>query len=1113
MGNDPSVLGGALTPYAAKKWSRALEIARDNRIPYVSFVESAGADLRVEPETRRSRQVQTDHFAESGRSFYEMIELSKLGIPTVCVVFGSSTAGGAYQPGLSDYVIVVKEQSKIFLAGPPLVKMATGEESDDETPRRRRAARRGVRPRRLLRRGRDGRHPHLPRGGVAPQLAQARSAGRRCAAEEPRARPRGAARPGEPRPAPAGRRPRRDRPRRRRLAVRGVQARATGRRWCAAGRRSTATRSASSATTACSIPRPPRRRRTSSSCATRSTCRWCSSRTSPATWWAATSRRRGIIKKGSQMINAVTNSTVPHLTVIIGSSYGAGTYGMSGRAFGNRFTFLWPTAKIAVMGPKQIAGVMSQVRRGQAARRGHRVRRGGGRQDRRRGRGACRRQGSLALRRHRCGQRRRHHRSARHAHGARHVPVGRAQPRRSRAPRLRGVPAVSAPRPFSTRAASPTAARSPGASFRTARAMGLRCVAVYADADADAPVRAPRPTRPSALDRAATSTVDGDHRRRARAPAPTRSTPATASSPRTPTSPRRSSTPGWCGSARRPRRSRAMGDKIAAKRRRGRRRRADASRRRRRSRPTPASVGLPAARQGGGRRRRQGHARSSTRPDDLAEAVAAARREAAGAFGDDTGVPRALRRRASRHVEIQILGDTARQRSCTSASASARSSAATRRSSRSRRRRSSTTRHARRAWATRPSRWPQAIGYTRRGTVEFLVDDATREFFFLEVNTRLQVEHPVTEAVTGIDLVREQMRVAMGEPLGFGAGRRRASTAHAIEVRLYAEDPAAGFLPATGTVAAFEPAPTPAVRWDSGVETGSRGRRRLRPDARQGDRPRSDPARGGGAARARPRAAPPRPGSRRTATSSSATLRHPGVPRRATRPPTSSSDCRRPRARTRPTTRSSARGDARRPVAAGPEPGATRRCSPTWRAAGATPDCRRSSATFTVAGRTVDVRYAIAARRHASRSAPTDGAVVHRWTPDGDRCRGRRRGEQSARVTPVGGRRLRAGGPADTVALDVVPALRRARAHPAAAPAGSSHPCPVSCIDVRCQPGDDVTAGQTLIVLEAMKMEHHMNAPADGRVAEVRVAIGRAGRERRGARRVRRVRRRREGTP
>ena len=132
LGNDPSVLAGALTPYAAKKWQRALEISRDNCMPYVSFVESAGADLRVETGGG-GRRVQTEHFAESGRFFYEMIELSKMRIPTVCVVFGSSTAGGAYQPGMSDYTIMVKEQSKMFLAGPPLVKMATGEESDDET--------------------------------------------------------------------------------------------------------------------------------------------------------------------------------------------------------------------------------------------------------------------------------------------------------------------------------------------------------------------------------------------------------------------------------------------------------------------------------------------------------------------------------------------------------------------------------------------------------------------------------------------------------------------------------------------------------------------------------------------------------------------------------------------------------------------------------------------------------------------------------------------------------------------------------------------------------------------------------------------------------------------
>ena len=125
MGNDPTVLAGALTPYAGKKWMRALQIARDNRLPYVSFVESAGADLRMGGAGQKA-PYQTDHFAETGRFFYELIELSKLGIPTVCVVFGSSTAGGAYQPGLSDYTIVVKDQSKIFLAGPPLVKMATG---------------------------------------------------------------------------------------------------------------------------------------------------------------------------------------------------------------------------------------------------------------------------------------------------------------------------------------------------------------------------------------------------------------------------------------------------------------------------------------------------------------------------------------------------------------------------------------------------------------------------------------------------------------------------------------------------------------------------------------------------------------------------------------------------------------------------------------------------------------------------------------------------------------------------------------------------------------------------------------------------------------------------
>jgi acetyl-CoA carboxylase carboxyltransferase component len=372
--NDPTVLGGALTPYVAKKWMRALEIARDNGIPYVSFVESAGADLRMEGDSpskdgqKKRRPAKTNHFAESGRFFYEMIELSKLEIPTVCVVFGSSTAGGAYQPGMSDYNVLIKQQSKIFLAGPPLVKMATGEISDDESL--------------------GGAQMHAEISGLGEYLAEDEPDALRMCREVMshlnwrKAGPPPSLRAEEPVLDPAEllgivspdlRSP---------VEIRDIIGRVVD------GSRFEEFKPRYGNTLVCGyasidgypvgilgnngVIYPESAEKAAHF------IQLCNQIDVPLVFFQNLTgfivgrdyEHAGMIKKGSQMINAVTNSTVPHLTVIIGASYGAGTYAMSGRAFNNRFTFIWPSAKIAVMGGKQIAGVMSLVRRGQAARKG-----------------------------------------------------------------------------------------------------------------------------------------------------------------------------------------------------------------------------------------------------------------------------------------------------------------------------------------------------------------------------------------------------------------------------------------------------------------------------------------------------------------------------------------------------------------------------------------------------------------------------------------------------------------------------------------------------------------------------------------------------------------------
>jgi len=228
-----------------------------------------------------------------------------------------------------------------------------------------------------------------------------------------------------------------------------------------------------------------------------------------------------------------------------------------------------------------------------------------------------------------------------------------------------------------------------------------------------------------------------------------------------------------------------------------------------------AGLGYPllvkAAAGGGGRGMRVVRAAG-----ELAASVAAARREAAGAFGDDTVFAEPCLD-ACRHVEVQILGDAdghlvhAFERECSI-----------------QRRHQKLVEESpapgvddalRERLCTAALAAGRALGYVSAGTVEFLLDAAGR-FFFLEVNTRLQVEHPVTEAVTGLDLVREQLRIAAGECLGYGqeAIVRRG---HAIEARLYAEDPAQDFLPSTGRVLVWAPPTDPPARVDAGVASGS----------------------------------------------------------------------------------------------------------------------------------------------------------------------------------------------------------------------------------------------------------------------------------------------------
>ena len=371
LGHDPSVRAGAFNAFNSKKLMRGLEIARTNRMPYVQFVESAGADLRGEsgsgdPEAAIRRE--TGHFAESGRLFYEITELSKLRIPTISLVFGASTAGGAYQPGMSDYNIFIRGQSKVFLGGPPLVKMATGEDANEESL--------------------GGADMHCTVSGLGDYLAEDEMDGIRMCREVVshlnwrKQGPGPTLPPDDPIYDPEELLGIVGRDLRQPFDMREVIARIVD------GSRfeefkplygpTLVTGWASIHGFPVGILGNNGALFSESSEKAAQFIQLCNQIDVPLLFLhnitgyivGTDFEQGGITKNGSKMINAVSNSTVPHLTVIVGASYGAGNYGMSGRAFGTRFNFIWPTAKIAVMGPKQMAGVMTIVQRTATERRG-----------------------------------------------------------------------------------------------------------------------------------------------------------------------------------------------------------------------------------------------------------------------------------------------------------------------------------------------------------------------------------------------------------------------------------------------------------------------------------------------------------------------------------------------------------------------------------------------------------------------------------------------------------------------------------------------------------------------------------------------------------------------
>ena len=363
VASDSGIEAGSIRAMALEKILRAQQIALDNRLPFVHLVESAGANLL---------RYEVANFVGGGAIFRNLARLSAAGVPVVTVVHGSSTAGGAYMPGLSDYVIMVRGRARAFLAGPPLLKAATGEIATEEDL--------------------GGAEMHTSVSGLGEYLAEndadalhlAREVVRRL--DWPRhLAPAARAREAHARPprldagellgimSADGRKP---------VDMREVVARIVDDselfEFKALYGPATVTLQASIEGHPVGIvtnngPIDP----AGANKATHFIQVCCQSGT-PIVYLQNTTgymvgqayERAGMIKHGSKMVQAVANATVPQLTVMCGASFGAGNYGMCGRAYEPSFLFSWPNARTAVMGAEQAASTMRIVAEAGARRKG-----------------------------------------------------------------------------------------------------------------------------------------------------------------------------------------------------------------------------------------------------------------------------------------------------------------------------------------------------------------------------------------------------------------------------------------------------------------------------------------------------------------------------------------------------------------------------------------------------------------------------------------------------------------------------------------------------------------------------------------------------------------------